>query len=135
MLAVSLTSRLLGAPRTALLHPQMQLPEQLPDHLTQMMAEITAGEAQLFDVREPQEQAQGMLACAEKVPLSMLQNGYFSQGYLDSSKITYLHCAAGIRVHPSAAILADMGFERIVPLQEGFGALYNLGLPLADDDE
>ena len=104
----------------------------LPDHLQEMHEEIMRGEAQLFDVREPGEHAGGMLACAEPVPLSMLQEGMFLNAGLDKEKVTYLHCAAGIRVHPSAAILQEMGFERVVPLQEGFGTLYQLGFPLKE---
>lgn len=48
----------------------------------------------------------------------------------DKTKLTYLHCAAGIRVHSAAPLLEGMGFERVVPLQEGFGALASLGFPL-----
>ena len=40
---------------------------------------------------------------------------------------TYFHCAAGIRVHPAADILRSMGFERVVPLQEGFAQLAQSG--------
>ena len=97
-----------------------------------MHEELISGEAQLYDVREPAEQAQGMLECAEPVPLSMLQEGFFQNAGLKKDKITYLHCAAGIRVHPAAAALNEMGFERVVPLQEGFGTLYQLGFPLKE---
>ena len=105
----------------------------LPDHLQEMHEQLTSGEAQLYDVREPGEHAQGMLACSEPVPLSMLQEGMFANSdFLDKTKITYLHCAAGIRVHPAAGCLQAMGFERVIPLQEGFGSLANLGFPLED---
>ena len=101
-----------------------------------MAEEIVSGEAHLFDVREPGEHAQGMLECAEPLPLSMLQGGFFAgSDALDKykSKTVYLHCAAGIRVHPSAAALQELGFERVVPLQEGFASLYQLGFPLKQD--
>ena len=105
----------------------------LPDHLQEMHEQITSGEAQLYDVREPGEHAQGMLACSSPVPLSMLQEGMFSNSdFLDKTKITYLHCAAGIRVHPAAACLQEMGFERVIPLQEGYGSLASLGFPLEE---
>jgi len=48
----------------------------------------------------------------------------------DKTKLTYLHCAAGIRVHSAQPLLEAMGFERVVSLHEGFGALAQLGFPL-----
>ena len=49
---------------------------------------------------------------------------------LEGTRARYLHCAAVIRVHPAAAILESMGFERVVPLEEGFAALAGLGFDL-----
>ena len=95
-----------------------------------MQEGITSGEAQLFDVREPHEHAQGMLKYAAPVPLSALSALSDS---LNKDKITYLHCAAGVRVHPAADILKEMGFEHVVPLQEGFASLYKLGFPLQEE--
>ena len=97
----------------------------LPDHLVDMKEELESGEAQLFDVREPGEWDQAHLVQAKHVPLSMLQEGYTPKH--DKSLLTYLHCAAGIRVHPAAETLTSMGFERVVPLQEGFATLANYG--------
>ena len=42
----------------------------LPPHLDEMRDELALGEAQLFDVREPNEFAAGSLVGAELVPLS-----------------------------------------------------------------
>eukprot|EP00308_Calcidiscus_leptoporus_P003119 CAMPEP_0119380054 /NCGR_PEP_ID=MMETSP1334-20130426/55336_1 /TAXON_ID=127549 /ORGANISM="Calcidiscus leptoporus, Strain RCC1130" /LENGTH=104 /DNA_ID=CAMNT_0007399753 /DNA_START=146 /DNA_END=460 /DNA_ORIENTATION=+ len=97
----------------------------LPPHLEEMKEELASDAAQLFDVREPQETAAGRLKDAKVVPLSELQNGFTPT--FDKTKLTYLHCAAGIRVHYAAPILEAMGFERVVPLQEGYGALKSLG--------
>ncbi len=102
-----------------------QAPE-LPPHLEDMKEEIASGEAQLFDVREPGEAQQGMLAVATLVPLSALQQG-MRPDEVDKDKLTYVHCAAGIRVHYAAPILEKMGFERVVPLQEGYATLVQLG--------
>lgn len=107
----------------------------LPDHLQEMHAAVVSGSAQLFDVREPREHAMGMLACAEAVPLSVLESGSVSPGFLDKDKLTYLHCAAGVRVWPASDILRQMGFERVVPLQEGFATLSELGFPLEEEDD
>ena len=97
----------------------------LPLHLEDMREELASGEAQLFDVREPNEAEAGMLRDAELVPLSGLQQGYTPKQ--DKTKLTYVHCAAGIRVHYAAPILEKLGFERVVPLQEGFATLLQLG--------
>ena len=98
---------------------------ELPPHLEDMKEELASGEAQLFDVREPDEAAAGMLVDAELVPLSGLQQGM--KPTQDPTKLTYVHCAAGIRVHYAAPILEKLGFERVVPLQEGYAALLQLG--------
>ena len=106
-------------------------PPGLPPHLHQMAEELASGEAQLFDVREPQEVMRGKLKASILVPLSQLQEGLPpSKEAADPTKLTYLHCAAGVRVHPSAQMLRTLGFERVVPLQEGFGALAGMGFEL-----
>ena len=57
---------------------------------------------------------------------SELQQGIEPQGK-DKTKLTYVHCAAGIRVHPASEFLQRMGFERVVPLQEGYASLLQYG--------
>jgi len=90
-----------------------------------MKEELESGEAQLFDVREPQEWASGHLKLAKLVPLSELMEGEVPK--YDRSLLTYVHCAAGVRVHNAAPVLEAMGFERVVPLPEGFATLAGLG--------
>ena len=97
----------------------------LPEHLETMKEELASGEAQLFDVREPEEWAQGHLTQAKLVPLSELLEGLPPKA--DRSTLTYVHCAAGVRVHRAAPTLEAMGFERVVPLSEGFATLAGLG--------
>ena len=96
--------------------------------LEQVKAQVENGEAQLFDVREPHEFEQAALRLAELVPLSQLQNGVAPP--YDTSKLTYLHCAAGVRVHYAAPILEQMGFEKVVPLNEGFSILATSGFEI-----
>ena len=98
-----------------------------PTNLTleTMKEELESGEAQLFDVREPQEWASGHLKLAKLVPLSELMEGEVPK--YDRSLLTYVHCAAGVRVHNAAPVLEAMGFERVVPLPEGFATLAGLG--------
>ena len=97
----------------------------LPDHLVDMKEELESGEAQLFDVREPEEWAAGHLTQAKLVPLSELLEGQVPQ--YERTTLTYVHCAAGVRVHRAAPTLEAMGFERVVPLSEGFATLASLG--------
>lgn len=66
-----------------------------------------------------------MLRDAQLVPLSALQQGVKPD--FSTTTLTYVHCAAGIRVHYAAPILEQMGFERVVPLAEGYASLVNLG--------
>ena len=72
----------------------------LPDHIETLKEELESGEAQLFDVREPGEWAAGRLSQAVHVPLSDLQDGIVPSH--DKEMLTYLHCAAGVRVRPLA---------------------------------
>ena len=72
----------------------------LPDHLETMREELAAGEAQLFDVREPGEWAQGHLVEALTVPLSDLRDGIVPPH--EKTVLTYVHCAAGVRVRANA---------------------------------
>jgi rhodanese-related sulfurtransferase/stress-induced morphogen len=94
-----------------------------------MAAELTRGEAQLVDVRERHEAAAGRLAASEVVPLSVLRDrrGLPPGSKLSPTLTTYLHCAAGARVHPAAALMRSMGYARVVPLREGFAALVSMG--------
>jgi len=103
---------------------------QLPPHLATMASELTRGEAQLVDVREAYEAAAGQLVLATLVPLSELRTGRAPRS-LDPTRTTYLHCAAGVRVQPAAALMRSMGFARVEPLREGFAALAELGFELS----
>ena len=99
----------------------------LPPHLETVKADVAKGDALLLDVREPHEWAAAHFASATHAPLSALQQGACPKEALDATKRLYLHCAAGIRVHPAAEILRSMGYERVVPLQEGFAQLAQSG--------
>ena len=64
---------------------------------------------------------------ATSAPLSALQQGACPKEALDATKRLYLHCAAGIRVHPAKAALEALGCDDVVALQEGISELYELG--------
>ncbi|KAJ1453919.1 Rhodanese-like domain-containing protein [Pelagophyceae sp. CCMP2097] len=95
----------------------------LPAHLQQVKADLAAG-AQLLDVREPYEYGAGRLKCASNVPLSELQRGLMPD-VAPETKL-YLHCAAGIRVHPAATLLKMLGYDDVTPLREGYAELSSL---------
>lgn len=94
-----------------------------------VMADVVEGRAQLIDCREPHEWAAGHLVHAKAAPLSVLQQGVLPDGIEPSEKI-YVHCAAGVRVHAAAPMMRQLGCEAVVPLQEGFASLLQLGMPL-----
>ena len=99
----------------------------LPPHLETVRADVTKGDALLLDVREPHEWAAAHFASATHAPLSALQQGACPKEALDATKRLYLHCAAGIRVHPAKACLEQLGCDDVVALQEGISELYELG--------
>lgn len=107
----------------------------LPPHLEAAREEIDAGAALLCDVREPGEWESAHLASAIQVPLSGLQSGRCPPEVLDATKRLYLHCAAGIRVHPAKACLEALGFDNVVSLREGIGELHELGFDALADKE
>ena len=99
----------------------------LPPHLAAAKEAIVNGEALLVDVREQNEWDQAHFKSAIHVPLSGLQlRGVCPQEVLESPHRLYLHCAAGVRVHPAAAALSRLGCPDVVPLSEGLAELYHL---------
>ncbi len=95
--------------------------------LETIVSQVTERTAQLLDVREPDEWNMGHLELAKLVPLSTLQEGVEPSG-LDKTIPTYLHCRSGVRVHSAAPILESMGFEKVIPLSEGFQVLVGEGV-------
>ncbi len=67
-------------------------------------------EAQLVDVRTPQEFAQGALPNAISVPLQTIQSAEES---LDKSKPIILYCVTGTRTRMAKRYLEMMGFDQV----------------------
>lgn len=156
--SAALVSPLRAAAPPTRCRPLCQMPSPLPPYLIELQEELAAGEAQLFDVREPNEYAVGALAQSFLVPLSALQvraraarlgprtwrlpplhtpHSLALQAGIepggdgaDKAKLTYVHCAAGKRAQKAKPILEAMGYERVVSLGEGFAALRALDFPL-----
>lgn len=100
--------------------------------IADVLDEVKAGEAQLIDVRERHEWAAGHLEDAHLAPLSELQQGILAAAVDQDAKL-YVHCAAGVRVHAAAPLLRSLGCGEVIPLQEGFASLLQLGMPMAKE--
>jgi len=106
------------------------------DSLAAVQQAVTAGQAVLVDVREPDEWAAGHVAGAKLLPLSGLEQGVdparLAQA-LPKDKIIYCHCLAGGRCLEAAAILAPLGYD-VRPLKQGYPQLIQAGFPAAKGD-
>lgn len=101
----------------------------MQNHLNEMLEEIKNGQAILFDVREIDEWEDGHLELAKWVPLSTLRNYELPENMeFDKSLKTYIHCRSGQRVQIAAPILEEIGFDQVIPLDEGFDELVDEGL-------
>lgn len=86
------------------------------------------GGATVVDVRTDEEYAGGHVAGA-------LHADVFDAGFeqrmasLDRAEPVYLYCASGVRSGRAAAVLEDMGFERVVNAG-GFNDLAAAGAPV-----
>ncbi|KAL1522212.1 hypothetical protein AB1Y20_021850 [Prymnesium parvum] len=119
----------LELPRTRLIAERVgsvRCAASMPDHIAVMRGQLEAREAQLLDVREPDETSLGKLQLSELVPLSQLKDNTPPDAALPRDKLTYVHCKAGGRAKMAAPILKAMGFENVVPLAEGYDALREL---------
>ncbi|MDY7104855.1 MAG: rhodanese-like domain-containing protein [Actinomycetota bacterium] len=81
---------------------------------------LVASGAQLVDVREPDEVADGMLAGAVNIPLGELP---LSIGRLDRTRTVALVCRSGNRSATAAQMLVEAGFRDVVNLEGGMSAL------------
>ncbi|MBD3419211.1 MAG: rhodanese-like domain-containing protein [Chitinivibrionales bacterium] len=101
-------------------------------HLKSLQKELNDNAAQLLDVRELDEWDAGHLRDARLVPLSQLRRGDYPAD-LDKSAKTYLHCRSGNRVRIAAPLLEKLGFERLIPLSEGYKDLVGAGFESSDN--
>jgi rhodanese-related sulfurtransferase len=103
------------------------------DPLPAVQQAVTAGQAVIIDVREPDEWAQGHIAGARLLPLSVLEEGVDPARLaqvLPKDKIIYCHCLAGGRCLEAAAILGPLGYD-VRPLKQGYPQLIQAGFPAA----
>ncbi|NER15337.1 MBL fold metallo-hydrolase [Leptobacterium flavescens] len=80
----------------------------------------------ILDVRKPGEFEAGHLETAETFPLDFINDHMHS---IDKSKEYYLHCAGGYRSVIAASILKARGFDKLIDIAGGYGALKETSLP------
>jgi rhodanese-related sulfurtransferase len=109
----------------------MPLPEfkQIVDEAKRQIQEIGPGELlemqqagedfTLIDVREPDEQAKGMIAGAVAMPRGILERD-IDQITTDKDRKIVLYCAGGFRSALAALSLKSMGFSDVISLSGGY---------------
>jgi rhodanese-related sulfurtransferase len=101
------------------------------DSLDTVRQAVSAQQAVILDVREPEEWQDGHLSGARLLPLSTLEKGVDPAELariLPRDKIIYCHCLAGGRCLDAAAILKPLGYD-VRPLKPGYPALIKAGFP------
>ena len=94
-----------------------QIQEIGPNELLRMQQ---AGEDfTLIDVREPDEQAKGMIAGAVAMPRGILERD-IDQVTTDKGRKIVLYCAGGFRSALAALSLKSMGFNHVISLSGGY---------------
>ncbi len=73
-----------------------------------------------LDVRKPNEFSGGHLALAESNPLDFINDW---KDNLDKTKPYYIHCAGGLRSMIAASILKANGYQHLINIEGGYGAL------------
>ncbi|MBE9465172.1 rhodanese-like domain-containing protein [Dyadobacter subterraneus] len=78
------------------------------------------GGIKVIDVRKPDEFEAGHVDGAENIPLDTINEG---MGNLSKNETLYVHCAGGYRSMIAASILKSRGFDHVVNIEGGFGAI------------
>lgn len=84
---------------------------------------------EVLDVRKPTEFLSQHLEMAKNVPLDYINN---NMNKLNREQPYYLHCQGGYRSMIMASILKSRGFEQVIDIQGGWGALEKTDLPKSD---
>lgn len=95
------------------------------DHPIEDLASVVVPDAQLIDVRQPDEVVDGMLDGAVNIPLGQLADRLDE---LDPDRRTVVVCRSGARSSTAARLLVGAGFGDVVNLAGGMLA-YAQGVP------
>lgn len=83
----------------------------------------------ILDVRKDGEYASSHLENAQHFALDYINQ---NMNQLDKNKTYYIHCAGGYRSVIAASILKARGFNNLVDVDGGYGAIKNTDLPTTD---
>ncbi len=78
------------------------------------------GNIKVVDVRKPDEFEGGHVDGAENIPLDTIND---DMSRLSKNETLYVHCAGGYRSMIAASILKSRGFDDVVNIEGGFGAI------------
>ena len=94
--------------------------DTLPSVSAEFLAEQIHKEAIVFDVRKPGEYTSEHIENIPNTPLDFL-NDHISE--FPSNKDFYVHCAGGYRSVIAASILKARGYNRVIDVAGGYGAI------------
>lgn len=78
------------------------------------------GNVKVIDVRKPDEFESGHVKGAENIALDTIND---NMSALSKNETLYVHCAGGYRSMIAASILKSRGFDDVVNIEGGFGAI------------
>ncbi|WP_373511452.1 rhodanese-like domain-containing protein, partial [Persicitalea sp.] len=101
------------------------------DTMQSIPAEVFAekfrnGDLTVIDVRKPTEFEEGHIEGAENLPLDDISD---LMAEFPKEKSMYLHCAGGYRSMIASSILKARGFDNVVNIEGGYGAMTKAGVP------
>ena len=120
----------------------LKTPQQLAEEARKEIVEVQAAQVRtdldkggalpylLVDVREPHEQAQGMIPGAVPIPRGVLEM-QITKVTQDVNQAVVCYCAGGIRSLFASQQLKRMGFTDVKSLAGGFGNWAKTGNPVA----
>ena len=77
------------------------------------------------DVRKTTEFEEGHIKGAENIPLAQISELMME---FDKKETNYIHCAGGYRSMVASSILKSRGYDNVVDIQGGFGAIAGTGV-------
>ncbi|MDQ6480918.1 rhodanese-like domain-containing protein [Dyadobacter sp. LHD-138] len=86
-----------------------------------------AGNVKVIDVRKPDEFTSGHVKGAENIALDTIND---NMSALSKNETLYVHCAGGYRSMIAASILKARGFDDVVNIEGGFGAISKTAVSL-----
>ncbi|OEK00412.1 MBL fold metallo-hydrolase [Roseivirga sp. 4D4] len=83
----------------------------------------------VLDVRKPGEYQAEHIEKAKNTPLDFIND---EMHRIDKDKEYYVHCAGGYRSVIFASILKSRGYDKVIDVAGGFGAIVKEGIPVTD---